>query len=580
VALALTFLVAAGVRPTAAAPALPSPRQAAAGSVSAGDFADVYDPGVGESQPWYLNDHTFVRDDAGTWHLFGITHAEPADPQNEVEFAHATAPTLHGPWTKQAPALTADASYGETHLWAPHVIHVGSTYYMFYAGGGDPTNSEINLATSTDLYTWTRLSSGPLFHDGYEARDPMVARVGDQWVMYYTATSSTSGGNHVVAYRTSDDLIHWSDRGIAYSDPSTGTTAGNTESPYVVDHDGTWYLFIGPRPGYVGTDVFASANPFQFTSAPLVGHLPAHAAEVVQDTDGSMWVSSAGWSRGGVWLAPLQWSSRPYAGDHLYALAPDHSGVWAWSGSGTAWAQVGGPAAELYSGGAGLFATDPADGSLHEYLGSPNAWATVSDSGAEFAVDSTSLYRLAPDRSAVYQWSGNGTQWTRIGGPAEHLYAGGEGLVATSPTTGEISRYNGTPGSWTVIGGPGSTYAVTNDHVYGISTDGQTVSEWTASGSGAGSWTVVGGAATALYGGGAGLFATSPSNGGIYQYTGRPGVWRAVTESGGAYADGYAVNGARLYRLSAGSSSVDVYDGLYDQWTTVGGPGSAIAASG
>jgi hypothetical protein len=90
----------------------------------------------------------------------------------------------------------------------------------------------------------------------------------------------------------------------------------------------------------------------------------------------------------------------------------------------------------------------------------------------------------------------------------------------------------------------------------------------------------VGGAATALYGAGAGLFATSPSNGGIYQYTGQPGAWRAVTESGGAYADGYAVNGARLYRLSAGGSSVDVYNGLYDQWTTVGGPGSAIAASG
>lgn len=554
--------------------------QTAPESVTVGDFVNVYDPGVGESGPWYLNDHTFIRDDSGTWHLFGITHAEPADPQNEVVFAHATASSLHGPWNKQAPALTVDASYGETHLWAPHVIHVNSTYYMFYAGGGNPTDSEINLATSTDLFTWTRLASGPLFRDGYEARDPMVTRVGNQWVMYYTATSTTSGGNHVVAYRTSDDLIHWSDRGIAYSDPLVGTGAGNTESPYVVEYDGMWYLFIGPRPGYVGTDVFASTDPFQFTPDGLVGHLPAHAAEVVKDSDGSMWVSSAGWSQGGVWLAPLHWTTQPYTREHLYALAPGHSGVWAWSNSGTAWFQIGGPAAALYAGGAGLFATNPTDGSLHKHLGSPNVWAAVGGRGAEFAVDSTTLYGLAPDRGAVYQWSGNGTQWTQIGGPAKHIYAGGAGLVATSPTTGEISRYDGAPGSWSIIGGPGSTYAVTNDHVYGISSDGRTVSQWTASSSGAGFWAVIGGAATALYGAGAGLFATNPTNGGIYQYTGRPGIWRALTEPGGAHADGYAINGARLYRLAAAGSSVTVYDGLYDRWTTIGGPASAIAASG
>jgi beta-fructofuranosidase len=32
----------------------------------------------------------------------------------------------------------------------------------------------------------------------------MVKRVGEQWVMYYTATDDPAGGHHVVAYRTSE----------------------------------------------------------------------------------------------------------------------------------------------------------------------------------------------------------------------------------------------------------------------------------------------------------------------------------------------------------------------------------------
>ena len=69
--------------------------------VEAGEFTRVYDPSVGEAERWYINDHTFFRDRDGTWHLIGITHAEPMSPHDEKHLAHATAPSLHGPWTKQ-----------------------------------------------------------------------------------------------------------------------------------------------------------------------------------------------------------------------------------------------------------------------------------------------------------------------------------------------------------------------------------------------------------------------------------------------------------------------------------------------
>ncbi|MFC9997110.1 glycosyl hydrolase family 32 [Nocardia sp. NPDC127526] len=273
--------------------------------LGAGTFRRIYDPSETDGEPWYINDHTVVRDASGRWHLFGITHAEPADPFDETEFAHASAEHLHGPWTKHATALTVDPDYGETHLWAPFVVRDGERYFMFYDGGGiDRTATGMNLATSTDLFRWTRWPEGPLFRDGYDARDPMVTRIGGEWVMYYCATSTPEGGNHVVAYRTSRDLVHWSERGIAYTDPSRGTEAGNTESPFVLRHDDHWYLFIGPRPDYVGTEIFRSTDPFHFRPADLAGHVPAHAAEIISDGD-RRWVTSAGWAQGGVGLAPL-----------------------------------------------------------------------------------------------------------------------------------------------------------------------------------------------------------------------------------------------------------------------------------
>ncbi|MBF6331581.1 glycosyl hydrolase family 32 [Nocardia transvalensis] len=273
--------------------------------VTAGTFCRIYDPSVGEPQPWYINDHTIVRDAGGRWHLFGITHPEPANPWDETEFAHATADHLLGPWTKQPSALRVDRDYGETHLWAPYVIVDGDRYLMYYDGGGaDRTRTAMNLAVSTDMFTWTRHPDGPLFRDGYDARDPMVRKVDDQWVMYYTATSEPEGGNHVVAFRTSIDLVHWCDRAVAFADPSTGTEAGNTESPFVLRHNGFWYLFIGPRPEYVGTEVFRSDNPLHFRPEDKVGHIRSHAAEVIDD-DGTLWVTHAGWGQGGVWIAPL-----------------------------------------------------------------------------------------------------------------------------------------------------------------------------------------------------------------------------------------------------------------------------------
>ena len=280
-------------------------------SVACGEFVKIYDPGVGEPVPWYVNDHCFIQAQDGEWHLFGITHQEPANAIDEIHFAHATARTLlQQPWDKQDFALdvATNPPWNEVHLWAPHVVLSGGLYYMFYcAGARDHSKYKLNLATSPDLKTWTRSPKNPMVVDGYDARDPYVMRVQGKWVMYYCATSKPAGGNHVVAYVTSDDLLTWTNRGIAFTDPSAGTGAGPTESPFVVRHGDFYYLFIGPRGGYDGTDVFYSSDPFHWNPADKAGHIPAHAAEVVQDENQKWYISRAGWGRHGVYLAQLFW---------------------------------------------------------------------------------------------------------------------------------------------------------------------------------------------------------------------------------------------------------------------------------
>ncbi|MEV5505396.1 family 43 glycosylhydrolase [Streptomyces orinoci] len=279
--------------------------------IGAGPFAHIYDPSTPDGQR-YLNDHTLINA-SGRWHLFSIvgTSAPPGqapDSAKEISLAHASAPDLHGPWTTHRDALTADPAYfGEEHLWAPHVIEADGTYWMFYAAGGR-SGAAINLATSTDLFAWTRVPTGPLFR-GRVARDPMVLRTDGQWVMYYTELSGQDG-RHVVAFRRSGDLLHWSEPGTAFTDATTAATVSVTESPFVVERDGWYYLFIGPRNGYDGTDVFASRNPFSFGLDGWAGHVSGHAVELV--TDGQQWhASAAGWFQQGLYLAPLQWRDTP-----------------------------------------------------------------------------------------------------------------------------------------------------------------------------------------------------------------------------------------------------------------------------
>ena len=224
--------------------------------------------------------------------------------QDELQFAHASADKLlQSPWKTEPFALVADEEkWQENALWAPHIVFHDGLYFMFYTGGGDFDGGlfRMHLATSPDMRRWTRDESNPLFIDGFHARDPMVLKVGDEWVMYYTANSDPAGGNHIVAYRTSHDLVNWSDRKTAFTDPAIGTGGGPTESPFVVRRGPYYYLFLSMRHGYIpgfyaDTGVFRSADPFHWDLDDQVGEIDAHALEVIRDSDGQWYISHCGW---------------------------------------------------------------------------------------------------------------------------------------------------------------------------------------------------------------------------------------------------------------------------------------------
>lgn len=277
-----------------------------------GTFKHIFDQSPSDAEPWYVNDHCLIHGKDG-WHLYGITHAQPANPMDERHFAHATSPTLNATWKREPFALSYEPSLGENHLWAPHVIQKGDTYYMFYCAGSRETNYKyrIHLATSKDLKNWTRDRNNPVFEDFFDARDPMVLLVDGTYYMYYTANLDSPVGNHVVNVRTSKDLKRWSPARVALVHPEQGTFGGPTESPFVVRHGDHFYLFVGPDPGYHGTKVYRSPNPYGWSHADQIYGYPSHASEIVQDLDGKTYATDAGWDLRGVYLAPLTWKPAP-----------------------------------------------------------------------------------------------------------------------------------------------------------------------------------------------------------------------------------------------------------------------------
>ena len=98
-------------------------------NVEGGPYAPIFDPSLGEGRDWHVNDHCIVHD-GERWHMFGICFPSRSVRNFVSSFVHATSESLtHFPWDKEPWALTKDRDYGETRLWAPHVIEHDGLFF-------------------------------------------------------------------------------------------------------------------------------------------------------------------------------------------------------------------------------------------------------------------------------------------------------------------------------------------------------------------------------------------------------------------------------------------------------------------
>ncbi|MBR5528220.1 MAG: family 43 glycosylhydrolase [Clostridia bacterium] len=284
--------------------------------------ADVYNGPDTESfthgqeyREWIPNDFTVLHSE-NVWHIFGITHPRPPlftnafdVPKNcnvheaEYQLFHCTADgksfadVMHpGAFKDEPKILFPDERLGEQHeIWAPHIDKIGDDHIMIYSP------RVMRYAKSKDLYSW---QSGFSFFDckAADARDPFLFRDddGSKYLLYCEGCT--------VKYRKTYDMINWSESVILQTNPFRGAYS---ESPYMLKHDGIYYLMWCIYDGKGGVYdnrafVFASPSVDGFEGTAPITMLEAHAPEFVANGNDT-YILSVFHPSNGISAAKIMW---------------------------------------------------------------------------------------------------------------------------------------------------------------------------------------------------------------------------------------------------------------------------------
>ena len=251
----------------------------------------------------------------GTWQLLSCIRHTNCGGETRLFYRWESRSLTSENWKPKGVAMQADPKLGETAggLQAPHVFKRGREYYMVY---GDW--QRICLARSLDGKNFERVlnerGQPDLFRGPYgHTRDPMVIELGGLYVCYYTGHEKDEKIQAAVFCRTSADLVHWSEPmlvaagGEAHKHSWYG---GDCECPFVLNHEGHYYLFRNLLYGKGHLNVqYASTNPFDFgvgTDRCYVGLLRVAAPEIIVDKR-RQYIASLTPELDGIRLARLQW---------------------------------------------------------------------------------------------------------------------------------------------------------------------------------------------------------------------------------------------------------------------------------
>ena len=283
------------------------------------EWQHIFNPNDTRSEidtTWYTNDHCFAKGNDGKWHAYGIIGHKPVNPwTGENKLFHISADSISQlKWEDHDYALTAKEGV-ERVLWAPHVYQENGENYMFYNIGNLQENApnyaswgQLCMAKSKDMFEWKRHELNPLFSDPGHARDSYILKSNGVYYFYYTRTYSEVDLRSCVAVRTSPDLKHWSGPKIVHIQPFEVDWGGDAESPFVVEKNGIFYLFVcRAMTEYDQTHVYYSKDPTNFPKENLVCELPTHASEIIKVNEDEWYISTTGWNKKGLFLAKLDW---------------------------------------------------------------------------------------------------------------------------------------------------------------------------------------------------------------------------------------------------------------------------------
>jgi predicted GH43/DUF377 family glycosyl hydrolase len=117
------------------------------------------------------------------------------------------------------PVLSPEADYEKGGgVEDPRVVRIGTTYYLTYTGY-DLRAAQLCLATSNDLFHWTRKGvilpafKGTWNEQWTKSGAIIPEQINGKWWMYYLGTKKDSDGRSrdYMGLAASDDLLHWKD---------------------------------------------------------------------------------------------------------------------------------------------------------------------------------------------------------------------------------------------------------------------------------------------------------------------------------------------------------------------------------
>lgn len=198
-----------------------------------------------------------------SFYLFRLRPGEIADPERLEWIGHAVSDDLVT-WIEE-PLVIPSGPHGtidDTKHWTGHIIEKDGLYYMFYTGRTSREDGKVQrtmLATSPDLYLWTKYDGNPVMeadprwynaarfpekHDAVGWRDPrVVLDESSGWYYAFIAADLPEGEyaeRGCVARARSRDLLQWEIMPPAFAPRKYATI----EVPDVFFLDGRWYLTL------------------------------------------------------------------------------------------------------------------------------------------------------------------------------------------------------------------------------------------------------------------------------------------------------------------------------------------------